>query len=380
MMLRNGKRKLDFAECVPVRKKKYKPQSPKKILYVNDANTKPDEFGVLWNMSEREGIWVIQERIEGGAYKSEEDFAQRVSWIKGDSSRTLEDSNVQIVFSTRGDKAVQLMYDALLSVKWVHDLFVNDELQVLKLVAEYSIGQIAICDRKNCHNTIVLVDHDEIHQHSKPDQKYQTEEKMMEPFVLSKEDYCVYEYDPKYWYYFRAEKWYYDLSYIDDGRLPPALYCKNCYKELRNCFNCQVGIYFDNDQSTYEICPGDHLLCWQEDEEETEYIDFHYKKCKRCGPVCWLHRSRGIQYTQFHCGCRHPECYLQASARWCWSGQWHLQVWGVCFQTASDEDWRGLDCLFSDRSISMHLSLIGVCGGIDYLWKKQTIICTYSKS
>ena len=60
MMLRNGKRKLDMGE-MPARKK-YKVKHRKEVLYVNDPNTKPDEFRILWNMDEEKGIGAIQER------------------------------------------------------------------------------------------------------------------------------------------------------------------------------------------------------------------------------------------------------------------------------------------------------------------------------
>ena len=333
MLLRNGKRKLDMGE-MPARKK-YKVKHRKEVLYVNDPNTKPDEFRILWNMDEEKGIGAIQERQRNKHFKSEEDFVQRVSGV---SSRTLERSNVKLEFKTRRYYATQSMYCVLQNVKWVYDLFSKDEMQVLKLIAEYSIGQLAVCHRKNCDNMISLVDHDAIHRHSNPFRRYQTTEGMLEPYLLPKEDYCVYEYDPKYWYYFRPKKLYHDIPYMSDGEtvaIRERLYCKSCYEQLRNCFNCQVGTYFYDDCNTFEICPGRHMLCFAMDEDWDSSEHMNYRKCKSCGPVCWRH-SYNMERTEWADGCSHSDCYLRASARWyfdTFDGEWQLRVRGVCYRT-----------------------------------------------
>lgn len=331
MILRNGKRKLDMGE-MPARKK-YKGQSRKKILYVNDPNTKPDEFRILWNMDEEKGIGAIQER-QRGHFKSKQNFVQRVNGV---SCRTLERSNVKLEFKTRRYYATQSMYCALQNIKWVYDLFKRDEMEVLKLVAEYSIGQLAVCHRKKCDNMIALVDHDAIHRHSNPFRRYQTTEIMLEPYLLPKEDYCVYEYDPKYWYYFRPRKLYHDISYMPDGHtvaIPERLYCKSCYEQLRNCFNCQVGTYFVDDCTTYEICPGRHMLCFAVDEDHDDIKRMNYRKCRRCGEGCWRH-SYNMECTEWVDGCSHSDCYFKASARWyfnTFADSWQLRVLGVCYQ------------------------------------------------
>ena len=66
MMLRNGKRKLDMGE-MPARKK-YKVKHRKEVLYVNDPNTKPDEFRILWNMDEEKGMFANTDFFMASAY------------------------------------------------------------------------------------------------------------------------------------------------------------------------------------------------------------------------------------------------------------------------------------------------------------------------
>ena len=325
MILRNRKRKLSFDEELPNQKKK-------KILYLNDANNKPDEFQILWNIGKKKAMQVFEDKHCNGSYAGPQDFVRRV---KGITIRTLEESDVEIIFEPRKAKTVELMEavlrKTLLSINWIQKMFNgHGELLIIKLIAEYNIGEIAQCQNVKCNNTIVLVDHSDLTQkHYHLDSKALGGDWNPEwPILHHKSHYCVYEYDKNYWYYYREEEttetWGGDLT------ISHATYCKSCFEQVRNCYNCQLDVYLDNDEETYNVCPRQHIIHGSTDSDLIGTGQpFDFKMCKNCRE-CWIHQHEDMHVCPVgprgfgiilndqvrHRTCGHPQCYLEGWARW----------------------------------------------------------------
>ena len=280
MLLRNGKRKLAFSEDTQPTKKQKQQEQPRKI-YVNDDNSHPLEFETLWNVGPIKAQKMISERVVNGNYTSELDLVSRISGV---TRKTFLNSDVQVMFTSRRETAELEIYETLLQTKMIKDLFASNEKEILKIIAKHSIGKVTECDNPNCSGRIVMLNHSEIYNRTECHS------------LQNKNCYVFREYDEKHWYYFR-----------DNSVIGKAVFCGNCYLQLRNCINCFQGVYFENDESSYVVCQEQHFV---QEEESTELHPFTFKSCLSCGD-CFEHVEHEDTVTHFAC---HLDCFFDGES------------------------------------------------------------------
>ena len=211
-------------------------------------------------------ILVPNKTMHGGKFQNEQDLVKR---IKGITIKSIENSDVELIFTLRCDEETQIVYNRLLNVKWIKQLCPKE---ILETIAQYTIGQIEKCD--NCSDTIVMVDHANLYV-----------PKQWPLQLLPENAYLHIEYDNMNGYYYRDHEW-----------LGNALYCYNCFRYLKNCSRCKQTTYISNDDTTYNICPGRHIfrLIGTEVDE-----DFEYKLCKDCSH-CQHHFDHALSEASLH--------------------------------------------------------------------------------
>ena len=273
MKLRNGKRKMFFSENL-LKRKKAKQELALPKLHVNDENTHPAEYTKLWNVGPKRARKIFQEKSFRGNFVSEKDLIDRV---QGFTPQTIYNSNVQLVFKAWRNTTEIDIYNTLLEIKWI-----QNEKNVLKLIAEHSVGTVVECDKENCQNTIVMLDHAALYNRTPLSMLYE------------KACYVFREYDEKHWYYYR-----------NNPLIGTIIYCGECYLQLRNCPNCFEHTYFDNDDSTYTICPKQHMV---QERWTGHRHQIQFKYCLSCYN-CYDHASHNEVITQFCC---HFECFADA--------------------------------------------------------------------
>ena len=268
MLLRNGKRKLNLNEEPPTKRIKLSP-SKKKSLYINDINTPDTELQMLRNVGPETSQKIFEESREG-PFKSKQDLVNRV---RGITTKSIDDSAVNLIFKTRFEEQAESIYDALIDIPWINSIC--DEKYILRIIAENCVGIVATCDNEKCDESILMANHDEIYNF--PDI----------PFLQDAQSYLFCE-DPTPSFYspnnVEAKFYYYRKSEY----LTNYLICDKCFDELAHCEICFDKIYFDNDKSTYNICPGTHVYIEENDGIETRRVVFNFRMCKDCSS-CTVH-------------------------------------------------------------------------------------------
>ena len=129
MLLRNGKRKLNTNEEPPTKRLKVSP-SKRKQLYINDVNTPNIELQMLRNVGPETSRMIFEESREG-PFRSKQDLVNRV---KGITTKSIDDSPVDLVFKTRFEKQAESMYNVLMNIPWIK--VICDEKNILRIIAE----------------------------------------------------------------------------------------------------------------------------------------------------------------------------------------------------------------------------------------------------
>ena len=259
MFLRNGKRKLDINEEPPKKRLKISP-SKRKPLYINDRNTYNIEIEELRNVGP-ETSWNILSEIRNAPFKSEQDLVKRV---KGITQKSIDASPVNLIFRTRFEEQTESIYKTLLNIKWIKEAC--DETNILRIIAEHSIGNIATCDNTDCDESILLADHDKL---------YHYDDGFL--FLSDEESYIFCEDKERKFYYYRKSE-----------QLGNALYCHKCCEELRHCSVCARKIFFKNKEETYNTCSGAHVQTFEQDGNEVRRA-FGYRICNDC-TACDIHQ------------------------------------------------------------------------------------------
>lgn len=293
MLLRNGKRKLNRDETLPRKKSKIVTQQD--ILYVNDANTKFTALTSLWNVGPKKAFRIFVSKLSYGRFASANSFVDRINGI---TERTLLESDVEFAFNTRYEKKQQEIYNLLLQLEIINELFANNEKQILKIITSYSVGNIVKCDNEDCDEVVVMID--------EPDLYGKMIEQQYHNVVLAPvHDYMYYEYDTNYQYYFRLNE-----------TLGDVIYCDECSRFIRNCLNCQAQNYFHNDPETYCVCPGVHEFQRINANNDVDVIPFGYKMCESCSCCCEHEAVGNVHMVMTHAGC-HQDCFLSGRNNVC---------------------------------------------------------------
>lgn len=219
-------------------------------LYINDKNTRMIELQILLNIESDVAAKIFSEKDKNGPFKCTDDLLKR---IENTAIESINKLNVQIMFKSRADHQTEKLYNILKKITEFKQSI--DELNVLWIIAQFSVGSIKTCDNSKCESNIVLIDHTDFHH-------VNSEEVEFIPNEMSQHLY--WEYDNKSSYYFNECK---KTSTV-------FLYCYQCYKELRHCGSCYEGIYFNNDDKTYNLCHADE--CESKSCNNCRYCENHF--------------------------------------------------------------------------------------------------------
>ena len=268
------KRKLSNAYKKSAKRRKIasKPK-PKPILYINDIDVcNQSELVKLHGIGPKKAQQIIDERNKK-AFKSEQDFINRVSQYTLHRMKV----SVDLRFKTQFEQEFDKTYGTLINSDI--ELLNNQPTDTIRLIAEMCVGQRISCDNPNCDETIFFMKDKQ--QKKKP--KYCRG-------LLNKEFYIYHE--PNYGksnkniYYHRISK--------DIGNV---MYCNKCTRKLRHCndWGCDGNVYFEDDESSYNICPHSHYLTdnmhrFGRTPLESDTL-FGYVMCNH-HEFCWRHRWR----------------------------------------------------------------------------------------
>eukprot|EP01083_Nonionella_stella_P313474 1125461_1 len=209
--------------------------NPLPSLYINDS----DLVGLLelQNVGEKTAKEIIKQR-NIKHFESEDDLIKRV---RGITMISIKISSVKLVFVTQLTEQFHTIFGVLLRTQSLQ----NQSQDTLKIITQYAIGDLKYCDRLDCHNEIFILN---THERKKG---WWTPK----PAVLSGTQ-APLRHPQCYIYHDREnDKTYYKRNCKTYGN---AVYCGECTQSLRNCEECSKDIYFEFDDTTYNMCPGRH--------------------------------------------------------------------------------------------------------------------------
>ena len=269
----NRKRKLLQQSNPAKKRRKILKPTLKPIMYINDIDTCDKSVLLSFpGIGNKTSEQIIEER-NISPFKSTQDLIKRV---RGCSITKMIPINARydIRYKTRYEEEFDKIYETLRNSK--ADLLKFQPSDTIRIITEMSSGTRKECDNPTCDETIFFMKS----KPGKSNPKYS--------FRLIDKQYFIY-HEPNF---SKSNKLYYHrVSEFGD-----IMYCDKCTRNLRNCENCGENVYFENDKTSYNICPKDHYIT--SNTQKASYWDalpslqdksFGYVICNKC-KTCWGHR------------------------------------------------------------------------------------------